>query len=256
MKLRTWMRSLALMLGLVLLPAAWADDNIYRVMTLKYDLDSTSTIYCRVEGPQKGTGKLKTSGSSQNVTENTAGTNPFNGIRAGDVLEVDPTPLANSTQHDIAYIITRTDSANVVVNPAVDWSAGYPFSYWTQDCGTAITDGWIDVSGFERAKITVLIKQMDATAVLWRVECKDAGPESAPNVVYPGQSSDCGPSGTLSSGFCSFTSATDFAGNQAVDVPEIEKDCRVGMKIDTDDGADTTTHAEQITILLSGRVRR
>lgn len=241
--------------ALLLLPQAFADDFRYTVMTLQYDLDSTSTIYCRVGGPQKGTGKIQTTGASQNVTESTTGNNPFAAIRAGDVLEVDTTPLAAASPNDFAYIITRTDSANVVVNPAVTWTGGYPFTYWTQDCGTAITDGWVDVSGLFDAKITVAIQQMAATSVSWRIECKDNTPDTTPNIVYPGDSSDCGP-GTLTSGYCVYTSATDFAGTHAVYIPEIEGACRVGMKIDTDDGGDLTTNAEQITIALSGRIRK
>lgn len=257
---KAWRARLAgLVAGLILLPVAWADDYRYTTMTLRYDLDSTTTIYCRVTGPQTGRGRIKTSGSSQNVTESTSGNNPFAALRVGDVIAVDTTPTAATAAKDFAYIITRTDSANVVVNPAVNWdnsSAGYPFQYYAQDCGSAVTDGWVDASGLVDAKVTVRIKQMNATAVLWRIEGKDNTADTGPNVIYPGESSDCGPSGTLVSGYCSFTNATDFGGTHAVHIPEVEGAVRVGMKIDTDDGGDLTTNAEQITITLSGRVRR
>jgi len=93
---------------------------------------------------------------------------------------------------------------------------------------------------------------MTATAVLWRLEGRDNGPDAAANVIYPGESSDCGPDGTLVSGYCSFAAAA----THSVYIPEIEGSVRVAMKIDTDDGGDLTTDAEQISITLSGRVRR
>lgn len=265
MKLATRITAIGLLVGGLLtspnpslLPPLLADDGFEAVIALRMDYDSSSATYCKVDGPAKGISKIKTTGSSQNVTENTAGDNPFREVNAGDVLEVDRTPLASPRQNDLAFVITWTDDSNVVVNPAVDWSGGYPFKYWRQTCGTTINDGWIDVSGATDAKVCVLIRQMTATAVEWRLEGKDNGVDAQPNVIYPGETSDCGPNGTLSSGYCRFTSgsATTFVGNQCVFIPEREAMVRVGVKVDTDDGGDTLTDAEQVTIKVTGRVRR
>ncbi len=248
-------RMLGLALALVMLPVAWADDFRYTTMTLRYDLDSASAIYCRVGGPDVGRGRIETSGSSQTVTESATGNNPFAALRIGDVLAVNTTPTAAPAPVNLAYIIARADSTSVTVNPAVNWDNsgnGYPFRYYPQDCGTASTDGWVDATGLVDATVTVNIRQMTATAVLWRLEGKDSGVDSAANVIYPGETSDCGPNGTLVSGYCSFTAAAV----HSVFVPEIEGALRVAMKINTDDGGDLTTNAEQISITMSGRIRR
>jgi hypothetical protein len=245
--------TLFLALGLVGVSAS-ADDTVARPILLKYDLDSATAIYCSIVSgavPVQGTGRIKTTGSSATVNEFTASSGPFAPVAAGDVLAVQAAPSTT----DLRFITAKASSAQLTVNPAVDWSAsatGYSWSYYHQTCGTASTSGWFDVSGLEDAGITVEVQQMDATAVLFRIECRKQYAGAQGQTVYPGDSSDCGPDATLSTGYCSFAGV----GAQTVYVKESEGQCRVALKIDTDDGADTTTHAEQITIGLVGRIRK
>lgn len=246
-------RALALILTVVVLTpiptSLAADDTVVKNFALKYDLDSATTIYCSVAGPHVGVAKIQTTGSSTSVTETTVGSNPFAPLAEGDVLEVNQTPPSTP---DLRYISTYTDDSNVVINPAADWTSGKTWKWYEQTCGTASTDGWMDVSGLVDFGITFEVQQIDATSVAFRIECRKQYPGAGTNVVYPGETSDCGPDGTLTAGYCVYTGVSA----QTVHIPESEGSCRVGMKINTDDGADTTTHAEQITIGLVGRIRK
>lgn len=252
-----------LVLLLILLPASvWADPVRQATFFYKYPLDALTMTYCVVLGrgnfpfstPIPNDFRIKTTGSSTSVTENTASTNPFTDLAVGDLLVVDRTDGTT----DVRVILTRTDAANVVVDSAVDWSGGFKFSWYKQKCGTTATDGWVDVSGWSDKTITFSIEQMNVTGgidVRW--ECKGdamAGTTSMPVIIYPGETDGCG-GGTLGTNVCNFTTAGVTSRTSVVSF-EPWGACRVGVLIHTnDDGGDTGANEEQISawVMLSRR---
>lgn len=210
----------------------------------RYDLDSATLTFCKLQGqngdPYGGDkqvlAKIKTTGSSTSVTENTAGQNPFSDVAVGDVIAV----RRATGVVDRRIVVTRTDAANVVVESAVDWSGGFAFGYRTLTCGTTATDGWVDASGSNNITIQFQIDQANTTTGIdWRIECKGAGIGSLADPVYP------------ASGFITVTNAsTPYV--SAAYVNGRWSACRVGVKLtSTDDGGDTGANAEQITAFIT-----
>lgn len=248
-----------LLAGLLVLPnLSYAQETKTGTLFYKFDLDSTSFTYCKVTGlngaaidakPIPNDFKIKTTGSSTSVTENTASTNPFTLLSAGDILVVQR--IDGTT--DVREIVTRTDAANVVIDSAVDWSGGFFFGWFKQSCGITATDGWIDVQGAESVGITFMLEQVNVTGgidVRW--ECKDSSFANNPVIVYPGETDGCG-GGTLSSGNCNFTTAGITSRTKVV-LYESWSACRLGVKIGSaDDGDDTGANLERINGTVSIR---
>lgn len=226
---------------------------------LLYDLDATSITYCRVAnlngdpfgGPVTvALGKLKTSGSSATVVENTASSNPFLAIAIGDII------VANTGDETTKYgvVIAKASNASLTIHAARDWSAGYNFGILRPACGTAATSGWIDFpAGFENKLIGFHLKQISGVTggIDMRVECKNGYPDAAPDPVYPSSSTATCGGGTNASGFCNFTTAGITTGNVEVMVDESHRSCRVGLLIHTSETAETLeSDNERITVGL------
>jgi hypothetical protein len=238
------------LLGILLAPAlllAQGRDQS-RIFVEKYDLDATTTTYC-VTSDQvlQGPGLATTNGSSTTVTS-LGSTGSFDGVAAGDTLYF---RLASGV---ITRYITAKASANsITIDTATtlsaDASVGVAFSYRNRSCGTAATSGWMNVPDYGFKTIVLQIDQLVVTggiSVKW--QCKAKGDQAVAVDVYPGTTGGC-PGGTLSSGFCNYTAVTAFA----LIVEEPWDQCRVGMKIGTnDDGDDLTTNAENINIYFLG----
>lgn len=184
-----------------------------------WDLTETSYTYCVMGGqgghpfatPLVNYAAIKTTGSSTSVTEAVAGTNPFTYLAVGDMLLVRRDP----NYFDRVVIVTRTDAANVVVSSAVDWSAGYPFSWLDRTCGTAATNGWFPVGTFTTITAQTEWVTKNATSLEMQTEC--AMGEGSPVI----------------SETYSFTAA----GNHAHTITAGVYDrCRVGLKLTTDAG--------------------
>lgn len=254
------------LLALLLIPLGGVQGAEQKTASfaILYDLDATAITYPLVTGlggspwgsPMAGSSRIKTTGSSASVTEATASTNPFTDLSVGDLVMVN---LQDGTT-DLRVIITRTDAANIILNAAVDWSAtgGVAFRWLKQTTGTAVTNGWIDISGMDDVTMTIYFDQINVTGgVDMRWECKAAGVNAAPVIVYPGESDGCGSAGTLGTNVCNLTGTAGITSGLALVVTEPWTACRLGLFIHTsDDGADTTTNTEQITATLTGRTRR
>jgi hypothetical protein len=224
--------------------------------TYTYDLDATSVTYCKVVGHDgtpfgtgiSVTGKIATSGSSATTTE-VADTDPFTGIGVGDILIVDKGTGAENAL--VRVVATATSVSSVAVNSAWDLetdqagNSGYFFKWRDLRCGTAATDGWIDVSAKIRSTIVFQLDQVNVTGgVDVRIECRDGFLGAAANQVFP----------QCASGSCNtyqnYTTA-GIASRTKVVIDENWSQCRVGLKIGSaDDGGDTGANAEQITIGL------
>lgn len=244
----SWLLLVLLVLAPVLLPAQ--EVQLQHVIgVLKYELDSTSVIFCRSSGFVPGANFVETSGSSTTVTAVTG--TPFDPLAVGDFIYV--------AQIEARRRVTaKASGASITVDSAVnlDRDSGYPFQYLAFTCGTTAEDGWMHIGQFGReATVVVEINQMNATSIDVRWEARSDVPESKAVQIYPassGSSDKCG-SGTHASGYCNFTAAADPGSRVAIVVGEPWYQVRVGFKVNTDDGGDTGANAEQINVYVIGR---
>jgi hypothetical protein len=248
-----------LILLLLLATPALADESVFGYFTVRYDLDATSITYCRSEGqrgdpfaPNKPNDYLvDNAGSETAVTSATAGEDVFLGMAAGDVIFI--------TVDQVVYprgIVTYTDTENIVVDEAIDLSGSdYPITWRRNNCGTAVTDGWLDIGNQNDVTITFFLKQYvgDGNGLDIRVEGTVESPDGTTNLVQ------LWPTGKTVGGAATvqnFTTA-GIATNIMINVPEPVQKVRIGMLHNTaDDGGDLTTNAEQITGIVHGRVHR
>jgi hypothetical protein len=237
------MRRLLLALALALASAVpgLAQSQQTAYFTIRYDVavEQPTFTYCSMQGqrgnpwdePIRVNIPIETAGSSTTVTAVTALTAPFTNVAVGDAIFV---RLGGGLdQTDMVTVTARASADSITVSSAVDWSAGYVFSYLDLVCGTDTAAGWIDVSNKDTIQMTVEYAAGDMTGLDVVFECKDNGLTSAPVQVYPGPSSECG-FGTLNTDVCTLVL------NDALTVKltyNAFKQCRVGLAWRTADGA-------------------
>lgn len=247
----TWFVFTLFLLGMT---AVFADDAVKTAnFTYNYDVDSTSLTYCRLEGQNNdpfsgaipGRSRIKTTGSSATVAEYTTGGAPFTDVAVGDVLIV---PVAGVPT--FRNVIAKASAASITVDVAINLSAagGYTWTFRKAICGTAVTDGWIDVKGANYVLLTSQFEQGDITSLRVRFECKTDGLGAEPVIVYPGESSDCGIGGTLSTDRCDFANASKGINSRLSVVlsPAGYSMCRIGFAYDTADASDAGSNLERV----------
>lgn len=234
------MKTLAasLLLALFASAPAFAQEQVAARMAIKYDLDSDSYTYCRLEGQGDrvdgpglvGPAAILTSGSSTTVSEATASTNPFTNVAVGDVIIVDGNVVA---------VTARASAASITVDTAINLTAGKTFQYFKHACGTAATDGWVTVGPTDSVILGFELNQEDTTSgVDVRWECKAAVPSAQPVQVYPDNSAGAATKTYTAAGIDART---------WVNIDVAVSACRIGFKVtSTDDGTDTGAARESI----------
>ena len=228
--------------------------------TYRYDLDSTTLIYCRVVGnsgnpgspPIRGTASIVTAGSNLTVTENVSGTNPFTLLDVNDILIV--TRQSGTVERRV--VATKASAASITVDTVIDLTGGVAFSWLDTQCGSTDADGWIDAAGLNAKEVQFLLEQINGVVggISIRLECRGDAIGSLPTIVHPGDSASatCSP-GTLASEFCNFTVGDATDGRAYFVIPQdiICGEVRVGMKIVTSDAAEAAeADKERITSSL------
>jgi hypothetical protein len=227
-----------------------------------YDVDSTSLTYCVMTGQNGdpfggamvGSSRIKTAagGGSTTVTEFVSGALPFAQLSVGDTIIVDQnnsTPPVSQT----VIVTAKASGASITVSTAMDLdnAAGHDFRWLKQTCGTAITNGWINVEDATGVAMTVQYEQGDLTGLRVRWECVPKGVGAAPVIVYPGQSSDCGIGGTLSTDRCDFATPGETARLMVSwGFPNSFQKCRIGLAYHTADASDAAANLEQVTATI------
>ena len=247
------MKKLTLLLSFLFLAVtgAYGQESNFANFNVAYDVDSTSATYCRVLGangnpygpPIQGQAQIETVGSNTTVTAVTASTVPFALLDVGDVVFVRyPT---GST--DTRIIIAKASGDSVTVNSAInlDIDGGYAFTWKNTVCGTAITDGWIDVSGSASTSFTIQYDQGDLGSFDARIECKGSFNEPQPVQVFP----------TCTAGACntfqSYTTVGIASRTTYVVVDPSYSSCRVAVKYTTSDASDAGANLESVTVGLT-----
>jgi hypothetical protein len=247
-------KKLLVLLAFLIPSLSWAEVNEAN-FSLVYELDATAITYCRVTGkngdpfggPIAGIKKITTSGSSATTTEVTTDDLPFADLAVGDILFVDPGTGASGV---LTRVITaKASGASITVNAAWNLSAtgGYSFRWLKNNCGTTATDGWIDVGNSSRLAITIQVDQYTVTGgINFQVQCRKGFVGSLPEQIWP--SCTTGACNTVQN----YASTAGITSRTTIYTEAPFASCRVGQYIHTsDDGSDTTTDAEQITIGLT-----
>lgn len=251
---------LAVLAALALASAASAQQSSASFAHL-YDVDALSLTYCVMTGqngdpfgqPISVSARIKTAGGagSTTVTEFTTGEAPFTNVAVGDTLIIqqdNATPPAKQT----VVVTAKASAASITVSSSVDLdnAAGHFFSYLKSTCGTAVTNGWINVENARVVSLTVQYEQGDLTGLRVRWECVPKGIGARPVIVYPGQSSDCGLGGTLSTDRCDFATAGETARLTISVTDNPFQSCRMGLAYHTADASDAAANLEQVTATL------
>jgi hypothetical protein len=205
-------------------------------------LGTTATLpvtYCALVGqgnlvfgaPNNGAGHIKTSGSSTTVVPYTALSGALAGLAVGDLMQIN----LNGT------ITTRTVTAVASVNSITIDSAisttDATYRYLRHRCGTTSTEGWVPVATYKDAFFTVDVAQMNGTGgIVATLRCRAAGEIMTPASVW--------------------TQTFSAAGVASFIVQAPYHSCRIGLNWGTnDDGTDTTTAKEVISVYFRGVTR-
>jgi len=127
----------------------------------------------------------------------------------------------------------RASASSITVNASSTFTAA-DWGWRKLQCGTADTSGAIPMDGWHSATFQIILAQENSTSTDYQVECRNRGPGQAWSIIM-GPTNDTGTFNDIV--------ATDIGWSE----------CRVGLKINTDDGDDLTTNTERYTILLSSR---
>jgi hypothetical protein len=221
-----------------------------------FDVDSATSTYVRMAGQNgdpfggsiAGPGTVKTvAGPTTAVVENVVGSNPFRDVGVGDVIVVSRTTNAR----DVVVVTAKASDAAITVDPAVTWDAGFAWRWWDSQSGTTVNDGWISVGSGSLIGVTVQYEQGDLDALKVRFECRGDWLGAQPVVLYPGESSDCGPGGTLAAGFCEFATPGITARFSITDTAPIYSSCRVSLSFKTTDVSDVGANLERIVAAVT-----
>jgi len=207
----------------------------------KYDVSSGSAIYGTFLGqngdPFGGSksvptqARIKTAGSSTTVTEETASTNPFTSVAAGDIL-IFPVAGVQTT----VLVTARASAASITVDTAVDISAGTTFRYYSASRGTGATTGWLRVADDGEKTWSWTIATINATNITVSIQCIDDYTGAPAVTVYPPVTSltdTCYTGIFTAAKTCKFVATEPYAA------------CRFGMLVTGDAGAQSVTAGYQ-----------
>lgn len=251
MKTRTTILAVMAVLALFLTPkTARAQDYAFPLVSL-YDLDSTVAIYCKTTGLQGKVNteplpinlKITTAGvATTTVTSISPGTNAaFDSIAAGDLIIIPPgadTAYAETDQKHSVVVTAKASANSITVSSNLTIAdAGTTFWYRKAACTTtdSNTAGWFSTKNMRTVQISALIGQIDVSSggIKFSFQCRHRDSAGLADEVYTG----------------TYTSATVGSNGVVLDILHPMDECRVAMNLTgTDDGVDTTTHAEQVNI--------
>lgn len=201
-------------------------------------------------GPGNQINKLVTTSGASSATLTSVNTDaPFAGVSVGDILLLSGTTDATSTLlrepvlRRVAAVATVNSITLGATSPAgaaavIIPSAGATFVWQRTLSGTgAAGDGWFAMPAKD-VNVTISVDQFDGTSMDYQIQCRQCVNAycTTPQVL-------AGPTNIL-------LAAVPISARLSV-TNEKYAQCRVGMKINTDDGVDTATHIEQISIVVT-----
>ena len=195
---------------------------VVQTFARNYDLNATSYTYCATTPVLAGNYLIETSGSSVTTVASDAVLGvPFAALAVGD--DVYATPTVGGELRRI--VVTKTSSTSIDVDSA--WNlgtTGVRWNYRHRACGTAATDGWLNVGPQTRADVKVDFVTLTGTdGVDVSIECRFSNDATLASQIY-------------TANYSGTTAPTNS------DVIPIGEDCasiRVGLKWRTADTAGT-----------------
>lgn len=229
-------------------------------VTLYYhrDTDVTAVEYCSAEGAQgvwstngkRIPGLITSVGSSTSWTSTDSDLNAFtdgtNGLlAAGDYVVARP-PGGQSDTPIVAVVVTVADDTLTVGTAGnVSSGSGWTIEWFDVTCGTATTNGWYDVEGWDSVIFTYAVDQISVTGGIdLRPECRTSA-KGQPRVVVTADGAEDSVTATGSGSYSIVLFESAFS------------ECRFGAYIDSaDDGSDTGADLEQVTLTISRGIQR
>lgn len=234
MKKRVPIMALALVLALA--GVAGAVEPL--PLIANYNLDATTATYCRQVGgavvgqPKASLLPVTTSGSSTTITSVSSNA-AFAPVDVGSILYFtipqDSASLAVSAGPTTRVVTAKASSNSITVNSAIELpSTGVNFSYTTQECGTAATNGWFGLTSYDAATVQLQIDQISVTGgITYSLECGLLlGPDT----------------GSIYTSDVVATANLTATGTTTIAVGEPYNVCRLGLAIGTNDNLDTITN--------------
>lgn len=234
-------------------------------LAFAYDLDAAAFVYPKLSGRGgdtytggiMGTGRIKTTGSTTTVDAVDAALDSFSRLAVGDVITVRRTETSSVSTVDRRVVTAKASDDQITVDTAVNWdrTAGFQWEWYDFSDGTTDADGWVDISRFSiDTKFIIQYEQGDfATGFQYRIECETQTLDPKPNVVFPGETSDCGPNGTLVTGTCQHATAGLTGRVEVLLGDNVGNRCRVGIRRNGADTSDAGAAVERISISVTGR---
>lgn len=222
-----------------------------RTVIYRYNLNSTTEIFCGL-GAEKTVVDRVTAAATTAMTA--ASGTPFANVAVGDMIRGQDLPANGSTTYTNS-VVARASSAAITINTPLSGEVSptltsATLAYRTLTCGTDKESGAFPVQYAGGFTVQIDIQQLvlavpGTSSIDARVLCRSnplgqwlqAYPILVPPAVTP-----------------SYVSST-VVGGWAVQINGSFSECRVGLKINAaDDGGDTGTNAEQVTVSIHGTV--
>lgn len=247
---------LLLLVALLGLPAAAQSIPLFSL----YDLDATTYVYpilcrpgivtptanvCATESPRFEAAKpITTTGASSTTVTAVASNNAFNELLAGDEIEILQPALSTSGARARRLITARASANSVTVDTAIQiditgssFVNGSLFAWYKFYANAGAEDGWFSVGDADHFQVAIgFIQAVTTGGIDYKLECRQRYLDrTGPVVLVQG------------------ANVTVFPATVAINVNDTRyAECRVGLKITTDDtpGADAGVNQEQITAWL------
>lgn len=211
-----------------------------RTELFKYDLDATTKTYF-VLGAEPGT--AGTAAVSAAASTTLTSSSAFTNVSVGDMLII---KASTGIVYQKAVVAKASASSLTMSTPAITVTSA-PFTWRKLTSGTTSAYGAFPVDGFSTFTVQVVIDQFSVSSggISVQLECR-ANPNAEWAPAYP--------VATPPAAQVPFTATA--TGSYLLTTSGVYDACRVGLWLTgTDDGADTATNAEQVSIYTIGATR-
>jgi hypothetical protein len=218
---------------------AFAQDTVRRTELFKYNLNATTATYF-VLGPDPGTAGTALIEASASTTVTAVSGTPFANVSVGDMLII-------KNSDGVVYkksVIAKATGASITVSLPAITLTNASFTWRKLAGGTAATNGGFPMSGFQTFTVQVVVDQISLGSGdinVW-LECR-ASPDATWAPAYP----------VAVPPAAQTPFSVTAVGSYLLQSQGAVESCRVGLNIDgTDDGADTGSNAEYVSIFTIG----
>lgn len=194
---------------------------------IDYDVSSTSYIY-GVYGPWQNARKfISTTGSSTTVVSAVASTGALAEVDVGDRIYVRNVSVPSDDQ---VGVTAKASDDSITTSTAKDFGrdvadSGYPYQFRKFLSGTTANDGWHYCGNEDDKFVTLQLDTINATSIDFQIEGKFN--DGVPFVITTQNFT----AATVASG------VNTVVGGAAFGIPENLSAVRVGVKVNTDGGA-------------------